>query len=104
MPSEETPLISEAQEAEEDQKSRKSIWREFVIWGGALAFVLGTGAVSWALDQYIHKGQPREPPKEVFEWKSQVLGWISAILYRKCHLVAVPWARTYAEGCRGSGC
>ncbi|KAI0087823.1 PQ-loop-domain-containing protein [Irpex rosettiformis] len=81
VPSEETPLIADVQSSGEDRKTSKSIWREFVVWGGALAFVLGTGAISWALDQYVHRNQPREPPKEVFEWKSQVLGWISAILY-----------------------
>ncbi|KAI0697888.1 PQ-loop-domain-containing protein [Cytidiella melzeri] len=79
--SEETPLIPDVQESNGARKATRSMLCEFAIWGGALGFVLGTGAVAWAVDQYIHRDRPREPPKEVFEWKSQTLGWISAILY-----------------------
>ncbi|KAI0345998.1 PQ-loop-domain-containing protein [Trametopsis cervina] len=81
VPSEETPLIDAVQGSREEGKTSRSMLSQFALYGGALAFVLGTGALSWAVDQYIHKGQPREPPKEVFEWKSSMLGWISAALY-----------------------
>lgn len=84
LPSEETPLIRDTQ-GPEDRKASHTTLRQFAIYGGALAFVLGTGAIAWAVDEHIHRGQRRAPPKEVFEWKSQVLGWISAVLYRELH-------------------
>lgn len=79
--SEETPLIPDAQGFKADSQTTRSMLTEFAMYGGALVFVLGTGALSWAIDQHIFKNQPREPPKEIIEWKSQVLGWVSAILY-----------------------
>lgn len=81
--SEETPLIPDRQASAQNEKPPRSIPTQFAIYGGALLFVLGTGALSWAIDRQIHKGQARPPPEEVFEWKSQLLGWISAVLYRK---------------------
>lgn len=86
--SEETPLITSTQGAAEDRKATPITLRQLAVYGGALAFVLGTGAIAWAVDQQMHKGQRRAPPKEVFEWKSQVLGWISAVLYRELHVYA----------------
>lgn len=83
--SEETPLITSSEGAAEDRKTGRITLRQFAIYGGALAFVLGTGAIAWAVDQHMHRGQRRAPPKEVFEWKSQALGWLSAVLYRKLH-------------------
>jgi hypothetical protein len=82
--------MSNEREPSEEIGQTRSALREVVIWAGILTFVLGTGALSWAVDQYIHQDQPREPPKEVFEWKSQVLGWISATCYREfCDLFVV---------------
>jgi solute carrier family 66 (lysosomal lysine-arginine transporter), member 1 len=81
LPSEETPLISEARQPRE--KSERSITAQCLIYGSALIFVLATGVMAWAIDERMHKGQPRETPEEVSDWRSQVLGWISAILYRE---------------------
>ena len=50
----------------------------------ALLFVFGVGLAAWAVDRYIHRGMPRTRPEEVIEWRSQLLGWISAALFRKC--------------------
>ncbi|KAI0802087.1 PQ-loop-domain-containing protein [Irpex lacteus] len=99
VPSEETPLIAGVQGANEERKVNRTILREFAIWGGALAFVLGTGALSWAVDQYIHKDKPRDPPKEVFEWKSQVLGWISAVLYLGARIPQI--LKNFETKCKG---
>lgn len=80
LASEETPLISE--DTSKRTETQSSVG-QFVRYGIALVFVLGTGIVAWAVDQHLHKGQTRAPPEEVVEWKSQVLGWISAVLYSK---------------------
>ncbi|KAJ3538337.1 hypothetical protein NM688_g6535 [Phlebia brevispora] len=78
-PSEETPLISGVNNAHE--KSKTSPLRQFFKYALMLSFILGTGVAAWAVDESLHRGEPRAPPEEVLEWKSQLLGWISAILY-----------------------
>ncbi|CAE7115405.1 unnamed protein product [Rhizoctonia solani] len=48
-------------------------------------FVIGTGVVAWAINRLVHarRGSEPVPPRddEVVEWRSQVLGYASAILY-----------------------
>ena len=50
----------------------------------AMVFVFSVGVVAWAIDGYLHRDVPRQKPDEVVEWRSQVLGWISAALFREC--------------------
>lgn len=83
-PSEETPLIPEERRADTREKSTPSTLQQILRYGSALCFILGTGIAAWAIDENVHKGQPRTAPEEVLEWKSQLLGWISAILYSEC--------------------
>lgn len=78
LPSEETPLISQHNDA---KRTERSIAVQCLLYGSALVFVLGTGVAAWAVDEHLHQGQSREPPAEVIEWRSQLLGWISAVLY-----------------------
>ncbi|GJE98492.1 PQ-loop repeat-containing protein [Phanerochaete sordida] len=80
IPSEETPLISE-HGTNETKKAEQSLATQCLIYGSALVFVLGTGVAAWAIDEYLHRGQSREQPVEIIEWRSQLLGWISAVLY-----------------------
>lgn len=86
LASEATPLLSEGPAVNE--KTKQSVTTQCIAYGAALAFVLVTGVAAWAIDERMHRGQSREGPEEVMEWKSQVLGWISAVLYctscRKC--------------------
>ena len=84
--SEETPLIAERRDQTVSEKLERSILGQCLVYGGALLFVLGTGVAAWAVDEYLHRERPRQPPKEVFEWRSQVLGWISAVMYREFRL------------------
>lgn len=79
VPSEDTPLLSGSSNTLEKQTT--SALRQFLKYGLMLSFIMGTGVAAWAIDEHIHKGQPRTPPEEVLEWKSQLLGWISAVLY-----------------------
>lgn len=82
IPSEEMPLISE-RSANENEKAGRSITAQCLLYASALVFVLGTGVAAWAIDEHLHNDQTREPPAEIIEWRSQLLGWISAVLYRK---------------------
>ena len=49
---------------------------------GAVIFVFATGIAAWAISEKLHQGE-EDPsrPEEILEWRSQVLGWISAVLY-----------------------
>jgi len=47
-----------------------------------LLFVLGVGVAAWYFDQSPDVTIPEKPiPKVELEWKSQTLGWLSAVLY-----------------------
>ena len=83
MPSEETPLIASGTDGRRNAKRAALI--QATKYGGALIFVLATGVAAWAIDQQLHREQLRAPSKEVFEWRSQLLGWISAVLYSACN-------------------
>ncbi|KAI0366909.1 PQ-loop-domain-containing protein [Pilatotrama ljubarskyi] len=61
--------------------ARKSMSKDTLKFVVALLFVFGVGLGAWAVDRHIHGGMPRPRPKEVIEWRSQVLGWISAALF-----------------------
>ena len=85
--SEETPLISEREGETTHVKTERSALAQGLIYGSALVFVLLTGVAAWAVDEYLHRDQPREPPRERVEWRSQVLGWISAVMYSKFFVI-----------------
>lgn len=83
--SEETPLLaSPPKSTAEDAHWLASKTAQFL---GAVGLVLGTGLVAWWMTSAGegHGGRggggegPVEPPLSIIEWKSQTLGWISAV-------------------------
>ncbi|CAE6458497.1 unnamed protein product [Rhizoctonia solani] len=56
-------------------------WRYALLF----SFVIGTGVAAWAINRLAHSkhGSEPVPPREdeVIEWRSQALGYASAILY-----------------------
>lgn len=66
-----------------EARAKYPVYRDFAKYAAALAFVFVVGIAAWAMDEQMHRGQA--PPKrdEVVEWRSQVLGWISASMFRK---------------------
>jgi len=78
-PAEDTPLLENA--VEPRSTSRWTIENEVLKYSLCLLFVFIAGIVAWAIDMKIRgPGVPHEP-ETVIEWKSQVLGWVSAILF-----------------------
>ena len=63
---------------------RQAAWRETLMFAGALLFVFAVGVAAWVVDRHIHRDSPRSRPDEVVEWRSQILGWLSAALFREC--------------------
>src|SRR5207244_2250854 len=76
-------LIHEDRNVSASVEKRTSLGVSVIRYATALLFVFATGVAAWALDQRMHQGTDRSGPGEVFEWKSQVLGWASAVLFRK---------------------
>ncbi|KAI0632050.1 PQ loop repeat-domain-containing protein [Trametes polyzona] len=77
-----SPLLPGGERAE--VPARKSMSKDSLKFISALLFVFTVGVAAWAVDRHIHRDSPRSKPEEVIEWRSQVLGWISAALFRKC--------------------
>jgi len=48
----------------------------------SLVFVFAAGAAAWAIDSKIHGPRHPNEPDGIVEWRSQVLGWISAASFR----------------------
>lgn len=84
---EETALLTGTRESSQE-KPKVPILREFAKYAGALVFVFAVGIAAWAVDEHIHRGIPRPKPDEKLEWSSQILGWISAVMFCKCLLVS----------------
>ena len=59
--------------------------RKAVRYALLYAFVIGTGVAAWGINRIVHPKNGAEPipPREdeVIEWKSQLMGYASAILY-----------------------
>ncbi|KAL1950080.1 hypothetical protein VTO73DRAFT_5202 [Trametes versicolor] len=61
--------------------ARRSMSKDTLKFASALLFVFAVGVAAWAVDRHVHRDSPRSKPEEVIEWRSQVLGWISAALF-----------------------
>lgn len=68
----------------DERAPKPPAWQETLKFLGALAFVFAVGVAAWAVDRHVHQGSPRSKPDEVVEWRSQILGWVSAALFREC--------------------
>ncbi|OBZ71367.1 putative vacuolar amino acid transporter YPQ1 [Grifola frondosa] len=54
---------------------------------------------AWAVDDYIHRGVPRSKPAEVIEWRSQLLGWISAVMFLGARVPQI--VKNFSTRCEG---
>lgn len=61
-----------------------SVLRVFAQYAAAVAFVMVTGVVAYLISERIqYEDSPALPPDTPLEWRIQVLGWTSALLYRE---------------------
>ena len=104
-PIEDTPLLGNPGEP--------NIKNEVLRYSLCLVFVFAAGVMAWAIDSKIHGPSPPSEPEGIVEWRSQVLGWISAMLF--CTLSAfincvllhsfpilLQWALAYHRSVGGS--
>ncbi|KAH9941052.1 PQ-loop-domain-containing protein [Amylocystis lapponica] len=83
LPEEETPLLLGSAEANEE-RAKSFVMYKFGKYAGALLFVFVVGLAAWTVDEHIHRDKTRsQPSEEVMEWRSQMLGWISAVMFCK---------------------
>ncbi|EJT97269.1 PQ-loop-domain-containing protein [Dacryopinax primogenitus] len=83
-PSETDPLLSpSSSELVATAKPTSSVWKKVLIYVLAVCFVLASGAIAWAVTRGKEVGTPGpgEGEGDVLEWKSQLIGWCSAVLY-----------------------
>ncbi|KDQ62298.1 hypothetical protein JAAARDRAFT_30194 [Jaapia argillacea MUCL 33604] len=79
---EESPLLSRSR-SKESHESTSSMKKEFLKHAGSVLFVFITGVTAWWISGYFLKDSPPSdsPDDNSLEWKSQVLGYSSAVLY-----------------------
>jgi uncharacterized protein with PQ loop repeat len=60
----------------------KSTLKEVLKYALTLGFVCAAGVVAWAVSEQVKDSDAgKDEPEQVLEWRSQVLGWLSAILF-----------------------
>ncbi|EIN12730.1 PQ-loop-domain-containing protein [Punctularia strigosozonata HHB-11173 SS5] len=77
---EEAPLLPPEHAHEVENKPSPAL-QTCAKYGAALLIVYASGAAAWWVSTRINTGKPSTKPGEVLEWRSQVMGWISAVLY-----------------------
>jgi len=75
-PVEDTPLLGNP--IEPKRTSRWNMQNEVIKYSVCLVFVFAAGVMAWAIDSKIHGPRHPSEPEGIVEWRSQVLGWISA--------------------------
>ena len=77
-----TPLLTSSIDVQQTEKER-SLKRHVLEYVGMIHCLVVAGIVAWAVSKKV-QGIDAEPrPDEVVEWKSQLMGYASAILYCK---------------------
>jgi len=77
--SEATPLLTSSNYGKEMEKER-SLKRHVVEYTGMIHCLVVAGIVAWGVSKKVQGGD-EERPEEIVEWKSQLMGYASAILY-----------------------
>ena len=77
-----TPLLTSSIDVQKTEKER-SLKRHVLEYIGMILCLVVAGIVAWAVSKKV-QGIDEEPrPEEIVEWKSQLMGYASAILYCK---------------------
>ncbi|EIM86055.1 PQ-loop-domain-containing protein [Stereum hirsutum FP-91666 SS1] len=79
---EDTPLLTAESAARSTiTTTTTSLKRKILQYSAAITFICAAGVVAWAISEKMDDGSEPSDRKEVLEWKSQLLGWLSAILF-----------------------
>ena len=94
-PVENTPLLGNS--AELKHKSRWNIENEALRYSLCLISVFAVGVLAWVVDSKIRGPRPSNEPEGVVEWRSQILGWVSAVLFRTSFTVNFAFRSTHPD-------
>jgi len=103
---ERSPLLEQSQASRsEDRKDsldgNTSVRAQVLQYLAGFTFVIGTGVVAWYFTRAGHSTDPDVPPpdSDILEWRSQVIGWISASLYLGARIPQI--AKNMETKCEG---
>jgi len=77
---ESTPLLSSGNDVEETEKER-SLKRHVLEYVGIIHCLVVAGIVAWAISKKVQGIDDEGRAEEIVEWKSQMMGYASAMLY-----------------------
>jgi solute carrier family 66 (lysosomal lysine-arginine transporter), member 1 len=81
-----TPLLTSSNDGQKSEKER-SLKRHVLEYVGMVLCLIVAGIVAWAINEKVQGVNDGESlPEEILEWKSQLMGYTSAMLYSK-HLI-----------------
>ncbi|KAH9991288.1 PQ-loop-domain-containing protein [Russula vinacea] len=93
-----TPLFTSSNDVQETEKER-SLKRHVVEYIGWILCLVVAGIVAWAVSKKV-QGIDAEPrPEEIVEWKSQLMGYASAMLYLGARIPQI--LKNFETGCHG---
>jgi hypothetical protein len=79
---ESTPLLTSGNDAEETDKERsRSLKRHVLEYVGIIHCLVVAGIVAWAISKKVQGIDGEDRPEVIVEWKSQMMGYASAMLY-----------------------
>ncbi|KAI0052709.1 PQ-loop-domain-containing protein [Auriscalpium vulgare] len=78
---EEAPLLASSDARHPGDEKHSSMKRQCLEYSAMVVCVVAAGVAAWAISEKV--GHVEEQPKEgeVVEWRSQLMGYISAVLY-----------------------
>ena len=85
-----TPLLTSSNYGKETEKER-SLKRHVLEYIGMILCLVVAGIVAWAVSKKVQGGDVEGRPEEMVEWKSQLMGYASAMLYGKLFLTVWDW-------------
>lgn len=77
-----TPLLTSSNDVEETEKER-SLKRHVLEYVGIIHCLVVAGIVAWAISKKVQGIDDEGRAEEIVEWKSQMMGYASAMLYGK---------------------
>ncbi|KAI0260253.1 PQ-loop-domain-containing protein [Gloeopeniophorella convolvens] len=95
---EETPLLLASTDAQNAEKER-SLKRHVLEYAGMILCLVAAGIVAWAISEKVQGAEEEPRPEEKVEWKSQLMGYSSAVLYLGSRVPQI--VKNFETKCRG---
>ncbi|KAF8133783.1 PQ-loop-domain-containing protein [Boletus edulis] len=99
-PTEQSCLLGDNALVHGSESRSTSVIRVFTQYAAAVAFVMSTGVVAYLISGRIqHEDGSGLPPDTPLEWRIQVLGWTSALLYLGARVPQI--SKNFKTRCEG---